>query len=363
MTRPANASVEAGRPSHLACGPVALLAVALLSSSCASDEPAAANWSIRLAEPTLADRIHVVEAMLLRGGCAGDEVIYRAEIAADGRGPSPGVLPTGRYGLAAHARDLACRTIARGCVDVTLPPVTRSAFEVVLEPVDEAPACEANACRDGRCDGAPDRDAAVPPPPADAGPTVEVDASADEDAGNPNAVPDAMPHDGGVRDAAVRDAGPTTDAMPDAATPMDAGPRDTGPPDAGPPDLGPPPEMCRLDRCYEVLTTAVGFDAARGLCRGRSGDLVTFTDTDEETFVLGIVPAGTSFWIGLTDASSEGTWVWVDGTPFDYWRWSSGEPDDTRGGQDCARVGAGGGPWSSERCRDSHAAVCERERD
>eukprot|EP00900_Chrysochromulina_parva_P017820 jgi/Chrpa1/26039/Chrysochromulina_OHIO_Genome00026258-RA len=29
-------------------------------------------------------------------------------------------------------------------------------------------------------------------------------------------------------------------------------------------------------------------------------------------------------WFGATDAASEGTWVWVDGTPFDYSNWNPG---------------------------------------
>jgi hypothetical protein len=37
------------------------------------------------------------------------------------------------------------------------------------------------------------------------------------------------------------------------------------------------------------------------------------------------------FWIGATDRTVEGTWLWVDGTPFVFTDWWAGEPNDLDG--------------------------------
>ena len=63
-------------------------------------------------------------------------------------------------------------------------------------------------------------------------------------------------------------------------------------------------------------------------------------------------------WIGATDAVSEGTWMWSDGTPWDYQTWAGGQPDDWDGNEDCALMWASGA-WNDGQCSDSdRGAVC-----
>jgi Lectin C-type domain len=54
-------------------------------------------------------------------------------------------------------------------------------------------------------------------------------------------------------------------------------------------------------------------------CGGAQGHLVIINDADERDFVQAMVsPAVAAYgWIGLADVETEGTYVWVDETPFD----------------------------------------------
>ncbi|MGH0119782.1 UNVERIFIED_CONTAM: hypothetical protein FKN15_025661 [Acipenser sinensis] len=68
-------------------------------------------------------------------------------------------------------------------------------------------------------------------------------------------------------------------------------------------------------------------------------DLVIIESEAEQRFLMNAAKAQTAenrYWIGLTDAVTEGVWLWVDGTPLNdkakYWYGK--EPNDRKGGED-----------------------------
>jgi len=52
---------------------------------------------------------------------------------------------------------------------------------------------------------------------------------------------------------------------------------------------------------------------------------------------------GESYWIGLSDARTEGTFEWLDGSPVTFTKWNVGEPNDWGSNEDCAEINAAGG--------------------
>ena len=120
--------------------------------------------------------------------------------------------------------------------------------------------------------------------------------------------------------------------------------------------------------CYAADPTVVTWSEARTRCRQRGAgwDLATITDADENELVLAL--AGSEAWLGGTDVSAEGEWVWVrDGTPFFsaqapdasavYAPWNSGEPND-QNDSDCLRV-LTTGLWADWACDGTYAFVCQ----
>ena len=69
---------------------------------------------------------------------------------------------------------------------------------------------------------------------------------------------------------------------------------------------------------------------------------------------------GTAF-LGATDVDLEGTWVWIDGSAWDYDRWASEEPSGGAGENCLEMVPTSGGTWNDVPCDASHtekAFVC-----
>jgi hypothetical protein len=140
-----------------------------------------------------------------------------------------------------------------------------------------------------------------------------------------------------------------------------------------PPD--PMPTTCAADEfeldghCYFLLTTAQTNSAAKTACtsRGAGWNLASLESAAENSFVSSLVGA-TEHWLSGSDVTTEGTFVWANGTTFwtgglsgaapagVYANFVSGEPNDSG---DCLRI-VSGGQWRDVSCTATYRAVCEK---
>jgi hypothetical protein len=141
-------------------------------------------------------------------------------------------------------------------------------------------------------------------------------------------------------------------------------------------DAEPEPAACGLDEvlgptgdCYFADRQTRSWSDARTSCqsRGVGWDLVVISDADENAFVQS--SAGFEAWIGATDATTEGTWSWLDeALPFfevgaatdatRFTNWSEDEPNDYDD-SDCLRM-LTTGLWADWPCDSPLGHVCRR---
>jgi hypothetical protein len=87
------------------------------------------------------------------------------------------------------------------------------------------------------------------------------------------------------------------------------------------------------------------------------GHLVTINDAAEETWLRAVFGEQIRYWIGFSDASVEGIWLWSSGEPVTYTNWDGGEPNDSMPppwGEDYAVLNwnaatGGWNDWDSQR--------------
>ncbi|XP_067088362.1 CD209 antigen-like protein C isoform X2 [Osmerus mordax] len=109
--------------------------------------------------------------------------------------------------------------------------------------------------------------------------------------------------------------------------------------------------------CYFLSTEDKMWNESRLDCRERGAELAVINTREEQEFITRIV-VSSWMWIGLTDQQTEGTWIWVDGTPLTTTYWNSGEPNDVNGGEDCAMILRVG--WNDFPCGNRLSWICEK---
>ncbi|XP_069768302.1 C-type lectin domain family 4 member A-like isoform X2 [Narcine bancroftii] len=115
--------------------------------------------------------------------------------------------------------------------------------------------------------------------------------------------------------------------------------------------------------CYLFVNESQSWEESRKHCKEQGGHLAVVSSEKVQMF-LANHSGGLPRWIGLTDLLTEGTWVWMDGTPVidSSVFWARRQPDDPLAGsldsgQDCGLLR--GRRWFDEDCSRSFPSVCE----
>ncbi|XP_066537899.1 CD209 antigen-like protein E isoform X2 [Hoplias malabaricus] len=125
-------------------------------------------------------------------------------------------------------------------------------------------------------------------------------------------------------------------------------------------------------KCYYFSKDKKTWTASRDACVAEGGHLVIASSTEEQDFLnRRILPLNTGhhyYWVGLTDAVTEGDWHWLDGTSLSAKSrmWSSGQPDNWKGprdkqGENCAAMAPSSTSYGlfDKFCDDSFYRICE----
>lgn len=120
------------------------------------------------------------------------------------------------------------------------------------------------------------------------------------------------------------------------------------------------------DHAYYVSNSSMHWTEARDACVAAGGHLATIGSAEENAFIWNQAvilrgPSGGAPWIGFTDSSVEGQWLWETGEPVTYTNWAPGQPDNSNGDQDYAHMWAafGGGTWDDVGNDDLDYAILE----
>ncbi|XP_034741186.1 galactose-specific lectin nattectin-like [Etheostoma cragini] len=127
-----------------------------------------------------------------------------------------------------------------------------------------------------------------------------------------------------------------------------------------------PPDWTQFgSRCFAFYIQTKTWLDAETFCIAAGGNLASIRSAEEQTFLKDFINkvSGTQnpSWIGGSDAVKEGTWMWSDGSKFNYKSWNEGQPDNWLGQENCLVMSwLSTGNWNDWVCYNQASFVCSR---
>ena len=105
--------------------------------------------------------------------------------------------------------------------------------------------------------------------------------------------------------------------------------------------------------CYRLFESKLSWHDAEKNCQREGGHLASIHSKEENDFVSKLVSpvAREEAWIGGSDLTSEGSWVWNDGSSFSWTNWGRRQPDNAHRKEHCLTTNWGTlGQWNDLGC-------------
>ncbi|KAI4879507.1 hypothetical protein NFI96_030058 [Prochilodus magdalenae] len=118
-------------------------------------------------------------------------------------------------------------------------------------------------------------------------------------------------------------------------------------------------------RCYKYFAHHVDWATAEATCMHLGGHLVSIHNAAENHLVKILIRhhdwSQRPTWLGLSDCQRRNTWLWSDGTRYQYSKWNRHEPNHSHG-ECCVHINwSGQKDWNDIPCNHRYPFVCTRK--
>ncbi|XP_032364404.1 galactose-specific lectin nattectin isoform X1 [Etheostoma spectabile] len=126
-----------------------------------------------------------------------------------------------------------------------------------------------------------------------------------------------------------------------------------------------PPDWTQFgSRCFSYNIQPKTWIDAETFCQTAGGNLASIHSAEEHKFIRDYINqvsiTNSHSWIGGFDAVREGTWLWSDGSKFDFTYFNAGDPN---GGawENCLLIYYGVSGWYDGACGASVSFMCSKD--
>ncbi|XP_045211380.1 perlucin-like [Mercenaria mercenaria] len=112
--------------------------------------------------------------------------------------------------------------------------------------------------------------------------------------------------------------------------------------------------------CYRLRSDTETWINAKNVCELDKAYLAEIGDERENTFIHGLITDNLNVWLGGTDLSTEGEWIWINShSDMTYTKWRPTEPNNSAHDENCLEMDKNG-LWNDRPCHYVQKYVCEK---
>ncbi|KAM9785503.1 galactose-specific lectin nattectin-like [Neosynchiropus ocellatus] len=116
--------------------------------------------------------------------------------------------------------------------------------------------------------------------------------------------------------------------------------------------------------CYKYYADAKTWADAELACRQLDANLPSIHSSKEHQFLRSLVKesagAYVTTWAGGHDIAKEGSWMWSDGSNFEFTLWPRGEPNNWGKGEHCMEINFQNTKPNDTRCSAKKPYICSK---
>uniref|UniRef100_UPI0037E84268 ladderlectin-like n=1 Tax=Semicossyphus pulcher TaxID=241346 RepID=UPI0037E84268 len=118
------------------------------------------------------------------------------------------------------------------------------------------------------------------------------------------------------------------------------------------------------DRCFLYISSYKTWAQAERYCQSYGGNLASVHSASDYHFIQWVITTATykhaETWLGASDAQEEGTWLWSDGSLYNYKH--TGTFDNAGGKQHCLQMNHGVHKlWDDIACSTLLPSICSKK--
>lgn len=114
--------------------------------------------------------------------------------------------------------------------------------------------------------------------------------------------------------------------------------------------------------CYSFSVEKMNWEDAKEVCEDQGAHLVIVNSDQEQGFLKNNINGSNTYWLGLTDEETEGSWMWINGDTVSVSYWLAWQDNADPDPKDCGSM-VPNGTWVDDRCSHLHHWICERSWD
>ena len=116
--------------------------------------------------------------------------------------------------------------------------------------------------------------------------------------------------------------------------------------------------------CYRRISSCDSWGGSQAACATLGANLPSIHSQEENVYIQSL-HGGDHSWLGLSDRNTEGTFVWSDGSQFDFHYWASHQPNNFHD-EDCVHtlgfLANHKYKWNDVNCTNCHKFTCKKGR-